>query len=65
MIGHLKFCVTIISGCILFNDIPNMNQIAGVMFTITGKSVLIYVAVVMAFIVVKIELLFHGCFCDK
>lgn len=36
MVGHMKFCVTLIGGYLVFNDVMQLNQILGVCCTMFG-----------------------------
>ena len=36
MIGHCKFCVTLVGGFLLFQDPLSSNQLLGILSTITG-----------------------------
>lgn len=36
MVGHLKFCLTLLGGYVLFKDSLNIQQISGIITTLTG-----------------------------
>lgn len=36
MVGHLKFCITLVGGVILFQDPISFNQTIGVLMTLFG-----------------------------
>lgn len=36
MVGHLKFCATLLGGYFLFHDPLRMNQLIGIAITISG-----------------------------
>eukprot|EP00118_Oscarella_pearsei_P013736 m.113024 g.113024 ORF g.113024 m.113024 type:complete len:308 (+) comp37446_c0_seq41:3632-4555(+) len=36
MVGHLKFCITLLGGYLIFEDSLSMNQLLGVFLTLTG-----------------------------
>ncbi|XP_063216631.1 solute carrier family 35 member E3-like isoform X1 [Bacillus rossius redtenbacheri] len=38
MVGHMKFCLTVFGGILLFNDPFHVNQVIGVLFTLTGVT---------------------------
>lgn len=38
MVGHLKFCLTLLGGYFLFGDHLNSLQVLGIITTLTGMS---------------------------
>ena len=42
MIGHCKFCVTLLGGFLLFNDSIAPNQLLGMLSTIGGITIYSY-----------------------
>lgn len=36
MVGHLKFCITLTGGVVLFHDPISLNQMIGVLMTLFG-----------------------------
>ena len=42
MIGHCKFCVTLVGGFLLFQDPISLNQLLGILSTVSGISLYIY-----------------------
>ena len=42
MIGHCKFCVTLVGGFLLFQDPISLNQLLGILSTVSGVSLYIY-----------------------
>ena len=42
MVGHCKFCVTLIGGSLLFNDSIAQNQLLGILSTVSGVSLYTY-----------------------
>ena len=42
MVGHCKFCVTLIGGFLLFKDPIAMNQLLGILSTFSGIAVYTY-----------------------
>ena len=42
MIGHCKFCVTLVGGFLLFQDPISLNQFLGILSTVSGVSLYIY-----------------------
>ncbi|KAF4522134.1 hypothetical protein B566_EDAN012596 [Ephemera danica] len=43
MVGHLKFCLTLLGGFLLFQEPLSFNQIVGILLTITGVTVYAHV----------------------
>ena len=41
MIGHCKFCVTLVGGFLLFQDTISLNQLLGILSTVSGISLYI------------------------
>lgn len=39
MIGHSKFCITLVGGFIIFNDPLTANQLAGILLAVAGITV--------------------------
>lgn len=42
MVGHCKFCVTLIGGYLLFKDSIAQNQLLGILSTVSGISLYTY-----------------------
>ena len=42
MVGHMKFCITLIGGYLLFNDAMKVHQLLGVCCTFSGITVYTY-----------------------
>ena len=42
MIGHCKFCVTLLGGFLLFQDPISLNQFLGILSTVSGVSLYIF-----------------------
>jgi len=42
MVGHCKFCVTLIGGFLLFNDPIATNQLLGILSTLSGIALYTY-----------------------
>ena len=42
MIGHCKFCVTLLGGFLLFRDPISPNQFLGILSTVSGVSIYIF-----------------------
>ena len=36
MVGHLKFCITLTGGVVIFHDPVSLNQMTGVVLTLLG-----------------------------
>ena len=39
MIGHSKFCITLVGGFIIFNDPFTANQLVGILLAVAGITV--------------------------
>ena len=42
MVGHCKFCVTLIGGFVLFQDTLAVNQLLGILCTVSGIALYTY-----------------------
>ena len=38
MVGHMKFCLTLLSGYLVFNESVNFLQMLGIILTFTGNT---------------------------
>ena len=37
MVGHIKVCIILLGGFVVFNEVPEILQVVGMLTTVSGK----------------------------
>lgn len=54
MVGHLKFCLTVLGGVLLFEDPLHFNQGIGILLTVMGITAYAHVKVSLYLILINV-----------